>query len=950
MNGAAGVRHTVPMQVRLLGPVEVASGGLVTAVPGLRRRAVLAVLGLHPGRTVSIDQLIDVVWDERPPATATNTLQRNISYLRELLGSKDSIIAKPPGYLLDTSGEATDVEQAERLICQGRQASSPHEAAGHLRAALALWRGRALADVAELRWLGEQAQRLGHTEFEAIRALIDARLALGEHVQLVPELEQLVTDRPFDEDLHRQLMLALYRAGRQAESLARYQRMKRTLADELGLDPGHALRDLEAAILRQDSALDAPNPQVTVSPGVSAPAQLPLSTAAFAARGKEIARLDTVMAGRGEGVCIAVVSGTAGVGKTTLAVHWSHRRRLSFPDGQLYADLRGFDRGGSVADPTAVLRAFLDAFGVPPERIPAEIDAQAALYRSVLAGKRVLVVLDNARDAGQVRPLLPGTPGCAVLVTSRYQLTALVTVEGAHPLTLDLLTDDEARELLVSRIGNDRVIAEEAAVQEIITSCARLPLALALAAASCVTRPDLPVQGVAAELRQSVGALEALQIADSSTDIRSVFSWSYQALSHDAARVFRVLGLHPGPEFTVEAAASLTAMTAPEARSKLAELLRANLLTQPKPGRYSLHDLLWTYAADLGRAEEGFPRLLDHYLHTALSAALLLNPHREPLAVPAPSPGTTLERPASREDAASWFTAERAVLLGMVKRAAEQGYDEYVWRLAWAAQDHLDRWGHWEDQVANQRAAIESTKRLGAPAAQAHAHCSLSTAYARMARYDQAQDHLVHALDLYASLGDRGGQAKVQYQMGWLSNRQGEHEQAVGHARQALRLYRLAGQPMMAARALNSLGWGHALRGDFARARPRCELALAQMRELGDLTFQAGTSDSLGYIYHHLGDFDLAIVHYRRALELFRELEDRYYEADTLKHLGDTHHAAGDDGAAHAAWHQALGILDQLGHPDANLVRAKLTSSAAPMEPSRDRTPSPVPVRLGRKL
>lgn len=930
MNGTVKIRHTGAMQVRLLGPVEVVShDGLVTAVPGLRRRAVLAVLGLHPGRTVSSDHLIDVVWDERPPATATNTLQRNISYLRDLLGSKDAIVARPPGYLLDTGGVDTDIEQAEKLIRLGRQASSPQEAVRHLRAALALWRGGPLADVAELRWLGEQAQRLSHTEFEATRALIDARLTLSEHAQLVPELEQLVTTRPFDEDLHRQLILALYRSGQQAESLARYHRLKRALADELGLDPGQGLRDLEAAILRQDSALDVRNQPVTIAPTpppVRAPAQLPLSTAAFAARGKEIERLDEVIAGHTESVCIVVVSGTAGVGKTTLAVHWAHRARQRFPDGQLHADLRGFDRGGSVSDPATVLRAFLDAFGVPLEKIPADIDALAALYRSVLADKRVLVVLDNARDAEQVRPLLPGTPGCAVLVTSRYQLTALVTVEGAHPVNLELLTDDEARDLLVRRIGKDRVAAEETAVREIITACARLPLALALAAASCVTRPEVPVRGVAAELRQSMGTLEALQSVDSSTDIRSIFSWSYQALSADAARVFRLLGQHPGPEFTAEAAASLTALPANQVRPKLAELARANLLTQPKPDRYALHDLLWTYAADLGRAEDGFPLLLDHYLHTALSAALLLNPHREPLAVPPPSPGVTPESLSSRDEAASWFTAERAVLLGMVKRAAEQGFDDYVWRLAWAAQDHLDRWGHWEEQVANQQAAIESTRRLGDAAAQAHAHCGLSTAYARMARYDRAKDQLGHAFELFALVGDRGGQAKVQYQMGWLSNRQGEHNQAVSHARKALRLYRLAGQPMMAARALNSLGWGHALRGDFARARPRCELALAQMRDLGDLTFQAGTSDSLGYIYHHLGNFDLAIEYYQRALELFRELEDRYYEADTLKHMGDTHHAAGDVGAAQVAWKQALDVLEQLGHPDAVEVRAKLTS------------------------
>ncbi|MCP2329583.1 DNA-binding SARP family transcriptional activator [Hamadaea flava] len=916
-------------QVRLLGPIEVASAdGTVTAVPGLRRRAVLAVLGLNPGRTVSIDQLIDVVWDAEPPATATNTLQRNISYLRDLLGSKNAIVAKPPGYLLRTADLSTDVEEAERLICQGRQAASPQEAVTHLDAALALWRGPALADVAELRWLGEQAQRLGQTQFEAIRTLVDARLALGEHAQLVPELEQLVAARPFDEDLHRQLMLALYRAGRQAESLARYQRLKRTLADELGIDPGQGLRDLEASILRQDSALDAPSQPLIVAPTVRVPAQLPLATAAFAARRDELKRLDEVMARRTENVCIAIVSGTAGVGKTTLAVHWAHSARHGFPDGQLYADLRGFDRSGSVTEPATVLRAFLDAFGVPLEKIPAEIDALAALYRSVLADKRILVVLDNARDAEQVRPLLPGTPGCAVAVTSRYQLTALVTVEGAQPVILEPLTDDEARDLLTRRIGKDRVAAEEAAIQEIITCCARLPLALALAAASCVTRPHLPVRGVAAELRKSFGTLDALRNLDSGTDIRSIFSWSYHALSPAAARVFRLLGQHPGPDFTVAAAASLTALPAADVQQKLAELVRANLLTESSPERYGLHDLLWTYAADLGRDEDGFPRLLDHYLHTAMSAALLLNPQREPPVVPPPGPDATPERLSSREEAASWLTAERAVLLGLIKRAAALEYHEYVWRLAWATLDHLDRGGHWGDQVANQQAAIESAKCLGARAAQANAHFYLATAYARMARYDAAQTQLAQAFDLYASLGDLGDQAKVQYQMGWLSNRQGEHQQAVGHARQALRLYRLAGQSMMAARALNSLGWAYALGGDFARARPRCELALTRMRELGDLTFQAGTSDSLGYIYHHLGDHDLAIEHFQRALELFRELDDRYYEADTLKHLGDTYHATGDDGAAQVAWKQALEILELLRHPDSAKVRARLRTSA----------------------
>ncbi|HCT78865.1 MAG TPA: hypothetical protein DGT23_20355 [Micromonosporaceae bacterium] len=913
------------MQVRLLGPVEVAVGDEVRPVPGLRRKAVLAMLGLHPGQIVSSDRLIDMVWEEDAPATALNTLQRHISYLRDLLGAKETIVARAPGYLLDLGDEATDVLTAERLIRAGKQASDPIRTIELLRAALALWRGRPLADVTPLRWFGEQAERLDNTEHEAMHALVEARLELGEHQPLIPELERLIAGRPLDEGLYRLLMIALYRSGRQAASLERFQQLKRVLAEELGIDPSPPLRELETAILRQEAALDAPT-RVTVVATAPVPAQLPLATRAFAPRTRELAWLDAMLAdSRGaDSTMITVVSGTAGVGKTSLAVHWAHQVRRSFPDGQLYVDLRGFGSDAMV-DPPAVLRRFLDAYGVPGHRIPAGLDELAALYRSVLADRRVLVVLDNARDVEQVRPLLPGSPGCAVVLTSRNQLTGLVAFEGAQSITLGLLTDDEAHDLLTRRIGADRVAAETIAVQDMITLCARLPLALALAAASCVTRPELAVGEVTTQLRASAGPFDALQ---------SVFSWSYQAIGLDAAQLFRLLGLHPGPNFTEPTAASLAGNDVAAVRPLLAELIGANLIQESIPGRYRFHDLLWTYAFVRANSDESQAartaashRLLDHYLHTSVRAAMLLTPHRQPITgLMPPRRGVTVAAPDTRDAAVTWFTDERTALQAMVKRAAVDGFDTHVWQLAWATQDFLDRWGHWDDQVVNQLLATDAARRLGLLAAQGHAHISASTTYARLGDHDQAQTHLQQALDLFAGLGDFGAQAKVQYQLGWLSNRQGRHGQAVRHARQALRLYRAAGQPMMAARTLNSLGWGYALSGDYARARPRCELALAQMRHLGDLAFQAGTSDSLGYIHHHLGNHDLAIAHYLRALELYRGHDDRYYEADTLDHLGDAYRAAADAVAARAAWEQALEILDQLGHTDAARVRVKLVS------------------------
>jgi DNA-binding SARP family transcriptional activator len=913
------------MHMRLLGPVEVVVDGAARPVPGLRRKAVLAMLGLHAGQVVSSERLIDVVWEGDAPATAPNALQRHVSYLRDLLGAKDRIVGRASGYLLDLGTEATDVLTAERLIRAGKAASDPMETVEQLGAAVALWHGRPLTGVTALRWFAEQADRLNDLEREAMQALAEARLELGEHEQLVSDLERLIADRPFDESLYRLLVVALYRSGRQAAALERLQQLRQVLAEELGIDPGLPLRELETAILRQDPALDA-RPRVAVGAGIPVPAQLPLATRAFAPRVRELALLDAMLADsrRTESMLITVVSGTAGAGKTSLAVHWAHSVRRSFPDGQLYVDLRGFGND-AVVDPPAVLRRFLDAYGIPVSRIPAGLDELAGLYRSVLADRQVLVVLDNARDVEQVRPLLPGSPGCAVVVTSRNKLTELVAFEGAQPITLGLLTDDEARDLLTRRMGAERVAAEPVAITDVISLSARLPLALALAAASCVTRPELTVGEVTTQLRAVAGPFDALQ---------SVFSWSYRAVARDAARLFRLLGLHPGPNFTEPAAASLIGVPVASVRPLLAELISANLLQEFVPGRYGFHDLLWTYALDRAGCDENQAtrtaatnRLFDHYLHTSMRAAMVLTPHRPPIHdLSLPQAGVVVAMPPDRDAAVAWFTHERAALGALVKRAAADGQDMYAWQLAWAIQDFLDRWGHWEDQLANQAVATDAARRLGLPAAEGHAHISASTTFARLGDYDLAQAHLQLALELFAAAGDFASQAKVQYQLGWLSNRQGRHDLARGHARQALRLYRAAGQPIMAARALNSLGWGYALSGDFVRARPRCELALAQLCHLGDLAFQAGTSDSLGYIHHHLGNSDLAIAHYLRALELYRGHDDRYYEADTLDHLGDAYRAAGDVAAARTAWEQATKIFDQLGHSDGARVKVKLVS------------------------
>ena len=740
------------MQVRLLGPVDVlADNGGSRPVRGLRRTAVLATLALHPGEVVSVGQLVDVVWAGAAPPSALKTLQSHVSHLRQDLGDAAAIGTQPPGYVLDLGGDGTDVQQAERLLRQARPPTDASRRVAILQAALGLWRGPALADLAELPWLAEQATRLDLLQARIKRAWVEARLAAGEDATLVPDLEELVAGRPLDEQLRGQLMLALYRSGRATDALAVYHQLRRALDEELGMYPGQDLRSLETAILRQDPDLDAPARPAADARGLRraarVPAQLPPAVRAFTGRETELESLDALLpepadADAAAPMVIAAVSGTAGVGKTTLAVHWAHRVAARFPDGQLYVNLRGFDPGGLALEPSEAIRGFLEAFAVPVARIPADLDAQAGLYRSVLAGRRVLVVLDNARDVEQVRPLLPGSSGCAVIVTSRSHLTGLVAADGAYGLTLGLLPAADARDLLARRLGPERVTREPAAVNDIIAGCARLPLALTVAAAGAAASPGFPLAVFAAELRDATRALDPFQGGDLATDVRAVFSWSYQALTADAARLFRLLGLHPGPDIAVAAAASLAGIERGPARARLAELTRAHLLAEHAPGRYAWHDLLRAYAAEQAHTHDSpqvraaaVHRVLDHYLHTARSAAILMDPHFDALELPAPQPGTTVSEPATAEAAMAWFTAEHPGLLAAIRVAGPAGHGRHAWQLAWTLSTFFLRKGSWTDHALAQQAGRDAAAQLGDASGEAHALHGLALGYARSGRF-----------------------------------------------------------------------------------------------------------------------------------------------------------------------------------------------------------------------
>jgi tetratricopeptide (TPR) repeat protein/transcriptional regulator with XRE-family HTH domain len=707
------------------------------------------------------------------------------------------------------------------------------------------------------------------------------------------------------------------------------------LAKTLQVSPDRIEQLLAHDVLPADSSPDGRGAAVPV------PRQLPAAVADFTGRGAELAALAQTLdqsAGATPGtVVISAIGGTAGVGKTTLALHWAHQVADRFPDGQLHVNLRGFDSSGTTVTAAEAIRGFLDALGVPPSRIPPTPEAQAALYRSQLAARRMLVVLDNARDEQQVRPLLPASPGSLVLVTSRHQLGGLAAADGARLISLDVLSHAEAVALLTARFGQAQADDEPEAVSEIASLCARLPLALSVAAARVAARPGFPLADLADELREVAGRLDALDAGDPGSCVRAVFSWSYRQLSGEAARMFRLLGIHPGPDISVCAAASLAATAEAEARRLLRELARAHLVTEHVPGRYALHDLLRAYATEQARyaesntdQHEATGRLLDHYLHTAASAARLLDTTKEQVALVPPRPGVAPEQHADRSQALAWFEADHLVLLAVITLAAESEFDSHAWQLPWAMAPFLNARGHWPEWVAAQRTALTAATRLGDTAAQALSSRLLANACTNLGDDDQALGHCLSGLALYEQLGNRLGQANVHQSLARLAMRQGRHADALGHVEQALRLFQAVGDKVNEAVTLNNMGWAYGLLGDYRQARAFCRQALTVCQEVGHRGRLVGhVWDSIGYAEHHLGNFARAAACYQHALSLHRESGYRFNEAVALNHLGDTREAAGQLVQARQAWQQALDIFDDLEHPDADQVRAKLASADA---------------------
>jgi DNA-binding SARP family transcriptional activator/uncharacterized protein HemY len=960
------------MEFGLLGPLAVRCGGADVPVPKGKQRALLSVLLLNAGHVVPVSVLAEALWGPEPPPSAEASIRNYVKRLRQVLGDagRERICTRPSGYLIRVADDELDVLKFEALLEAARASAREGgwaEAAGQAGAALALWRGEPLVDAESDALALREVPRLAELRVQTMEARLEADLRLGRHAEVIAEMERLTVDYPLREHLYCLLMLALYRCGRQAEALAVYQRARDVLVGELGTDPGPGLRDLHQRILSADPALASTGPARPgrTEPQRVTPRELPPAVPGFTGRSAELRALTRLLDQSGqhvpEAVVILAIGGTAGVGKTALAVHWGHQVADRFPDGQLYVNLRGYDPGQPVPAADA-LAGFLCSLGVPGQDIPPEAEQRAARYRSLLAGKQVLVVLDNAGSADQVRPLLPGTPACTVVVTSRDALAGLVARDGAARLDLDLLPLEEAVALLRPLIGV-RAAAEPAAAAELAGQCCRLPLALRVAAELAASRPAAPLAGLTAELADLRTRLDLLDAGgDQRTEVRAVFSWSYRHLDADAARTFRLLGLHPGPDLEPYAAAALTAATVPRARRALDTLARAHLIQPAAPGRYGMHDLLRGYARELAATVDGekeqhaaLTRLFGHYLHTAATAMDTLFPADRNRHPRIPCPATPVPPLADPAVAREWLDGERAALAAAAGHTAAHDWPGHATRLATTLSRYLRNGCHFPeariifghalgaarrtgDRAAqatalnqigefdwlqsrfqqasdHQRQALALFRAAGDRAGEAHALGGIGRAESRLGRYEQAARHQQEAVAIFRDLGDRFGEARALSNLGAARRLQGRYQEAAGYYRQTLDLSRAIGDRQVEAGALVRLGVVDLWLGRYQHAARYLKQALALLQETGSAVDEPGVLIRLGEVYLKLGHYEQAAGTLEQALGASRKIGDRNQEADALNSLGEVLFQTGEAGKARAHHAAALRLASEVGTP-----------------------------------
>jgi len=906
---AGATNGGIVLEFRLLGAFEVLVGGRALVLPGNRPRALLAALVLRPNCLLGVGDLAEAVW-EVPPSAPESNIRTYVAGLRRLLreaGEDETrLVTGPGGYRLRVEPGESDTDVFRDLADRGEQAWRRADFAAtahHLGAALALWRGRPLPGLPVGRVLEADFAELGDLRLKIAVRHAQAQLELGRGAVIVPGLRTLVAEHPLREEVWAQLMMALHQSGRRAEALECFTRARAHLVAELGVEPGARLQRAQREILAQEAPAE---------PG--ARHQLPMDIAEFTGRDAELREL-LEPARSGTAVPIFAITGMAGVGKTRLAVHAAHQlvAQGKFDEIQLWADLRGFDPAHPPADPAEVLATFLRLLGVAGQHMPHDLDSRAALYRDRLAGRRAVVLLDNAASETQISPLLPGTPGCLVLVTSKRELS---TMDGLRSMRLGVMRVVEAVALLARITGDDRVNAEPVAAARVAELCGRLPIALSHAARRLRARPMWTVADLAGHLaREQAGPDKA------------VFDMSYRALSPEQQRVFRLLGGHPGADMTAESAAALTGTTAGPV---LEMLLDEHMLVQTTAGRYRFHDLMRRYSCD--RAAEDEPaetgreashRLFAWFLHAAESARGRIDPNRarifgfHPLPAGCVVPGLT-----GYDEAMAWLDAERATLRAVVGAAAGHGFPDIAWQLAWVLLSYYYRSSHWDDWVQTYRFGLEATQSMGDRRAEGIMWRGLGVAHSDLRQYPVAIDCHQRAQALLEAAGDRHGQAWNLNNLGVIHVDLGDHVAAARCFGRALPLFRETADLHGEGICLNNLGDTCRLLGRPSRALEHLGRALAIQENLADKASLQFTLRCLGDLHHDAGRYEEALTSYGDAVTTSRALGDRRTVARSLADMGRTLDLLGEPAENH--WRQALEIFEEIGDVQADAVRARL--------------------------
>lgn len=916
---AAGARGR--LRVNLLGRFEVVVDGRPVRLTAGRLRALLAMLAMSAGRVVSVDRLADAVWGEDPPHNARRSVQTYVTRLRSAIGA-EFLGLDSGGYVLRCDADAVDVLRFLRLASPA--VGDDRAERTRLVEALSLWRGDPFTGVPCRELLERTAPRLEETYLSLLERRVDVDLSGRPGAELAAELSEVAAAHPLRESLWSRLILVLERCGRNAEALERYEQVRSRIADELGVDPGPELQRIYAALLAAQPPAAAPDVEPAADRPAAVPRQMPADVAGFTGREAALARLDALADGGGSRVVLCTLHGLAGVGKTSLAVHWAHRARCRFPDGQLFVNLRGYGPGAPV-EPLQALDAMLRSLGVPGEQIPADVHERAALLRTTLADRRVLVVLDNAADADQVRPLIPGS-GCMVLVTSRSQLRGLSARDGAARIMVDRLPPAASTSLLRAALGRQDVRHDEDRLAELAVLCGHLPLALAIAAerAGRYTRGLGELVG---ELRDERARLDALEIADDAqSSVRVALSTSYAALEPAAARLFRLVGLHPGTSVSGAAAAALLGVPVAECRRLLDRLVDVHLVALDWAGRYTLHDLVRLYAvAEAERTESEVEltratrRVHGWYAHSAARARLALDPSAQMPPLSDPEPGTEPLEFADAEQARRWFDAEHDVLVSLVEDAVGAGPYGYVGTIVNAMYSYLVMRHDPGHARRLQQLAVEACRAEGDRVGEAYSANQLGITCWALDDSATGMEWMYRALDLFEQEGDEAGQALVHGNLANGLRRMNRLDEAVEYLQHALRFTRAAGLAAQEARALNHLANIHLQAGHGAEAADAASRAVTILREIGDQKRHAHCLDTLGSAYGAVGRPHDAVGCFTEAAEILLDtVGEPWWAAVVLRNLAHAHAADGDHVAAGAAAARALGILDDLGAADSD--------------------------------